>query len=73
MTERTCRLSIIATHKGGRDYWLRFKYVDGVLQNLQSVSPYEPCPPTLFSFLGIMVKQAKPSSQKCRYQRVKLY
>ena len=37
------------------------KYVDGISQNLQSVSPFLP---TVFSLLGIMVKQVKSSSQK---------
>ena len=32
-------------------------------QNLQSVSPYYPCPPTVFSSFRIMVKQVKSSSQ----------
>ena len=50
------------------------KYVgDGISQNLQSLSFYWPCPPTVFSFLRIMVKQVKSSSQTSRYQRVNQY
>ena len=38
------------------------KYVDGISQNLQSLTPYEPGPLTLFLFLRIMLKQVKSSS-----------
>ena len=35
------------------------KYMDGISQNLQSLSFYKPYPPTVFLFLQIMVKQVK--------------
>ena len=43
------------------------KYVDGISQNLQSLNPYLPCYPTIFSSLQIMVKQFKSSGQMSRY------
>ena len=49
------------------------KYVDGISQNLQSLSPYQPSHPPVFSFLPIVVKQVKSSSQICRYQQVNQY
>ena len=38
------------------------KYVDGIWQNLQNLSPYWPGPPIVFSFLRIIIKQVKSSS-----------
>ena len=32
-------------------------YVDGISENLQSLSPYKPGPHTVFSFLGSLVKK----------------
>ena len=49
------------------------EYVDRISQNLQSVSLCHPRPPTVFSFLWIMVKQVKSLSQTTRYQRVNHY
>ena len=59
------------------------KYVDGIscickyayvyVHNLQSLSPYLPCPPTSCLVLLIMVKQVKSSSQLSRYQWVNQY
>ena len=49
------------------------KYVDEIFQNLQNVSPYYPYLLTVFSFLRVMVKQVKSSSQTSRYQRFNHY
>ena len=38
------------------------KYMDGISQNLHSLSSYSPNSPTVFLFLRIMVKQVKSSS-----------
>ena len=67
-----CMAVVIVTHKGSRDCWVR-ACVDRISQNLQSLSPYKPCPPTVFLFLRIMVKQVKSSSQISRYQWVNQY
>ena len=45
-------------------------YVDEISLNLQSMKP---CTSTVFSFLRIMVKQEKSSSQTSQYQRVNHY
>ena len=59
--------SFIAGHGGDKDCLVRV-YVDRILKNRQSMGSYQPFPPAVFSFLRIMVKQVKSSSQTSRYQ-----
>ena len=40
MVQRFIQFVFIVAHKGGRDCWVRAKYVDGISQNLQSLTPY---------------------------------
>ena len=49
------------------------KYMDGISQNLQSLSSYKPDHPTVFLFLRMIVKQVKSSTNTSRYQLVNRY